>query len=75
MAKIVELPATLHPEQRLKLEQVSALVGKGRTAIYALIKSGEFPEPERDGPRCSRWRAGAVLEHLNCKSQLHGAQQ
>lgn len=64
MRKSAELPSTLHPEQRLKFWQVEALTGKGRTKIYALIKGGAFPQPERDGPRCSRWRAGDVLEYL-----------
>jgi prophage regulatory protein len=57
----------LHPEQRLKLQQVSALTGKGRTKIYAEIKAGAFPAPERDGPRWSRWRAADVLAYLAAK--------
>ncbi len=61
------LPESLHPEQRLKLPQVSALTGKGRTKIYAEIKAGTFPAPERDGPRCSRWRAADVLAYLAAK--------
>ncbi|MDN8615483.1 helix-turn-helix transcriptional regulator [Variovorax ginsengisoli] len=67
MAQQAELPQILNPEQRLKLAQVSILTGKGRTAIYADMKAGRFPQPERDGPRCSRWRAGDVLDHLNRK--------
>lgn len=58
------MPATLHPEQRLPLPQVCALVGLGRTKVYARIAAGDFPAPERDGPRCSRWRAADVLEYL-----------
>lgn len=58
------LPPTLHPEQRLKLQQVMALTGRGRTKTYAEIKAGKHPAPERDGPRCSRWRAGDVLDYL-----------
>lgn len=67
MASEAGLPESIHPEQRLKFKQVSLLVGKGRTAIYAEIKSGRFPPPERDGIRCSRWRAGDVLAHLASK--------
>lgn len=58
------LPESLHPEQRLKLPQVIALTGKGKTKLYAEIKAGKFPEPERDGRRWSRWRAGTVLDHI-----------
>ncbi|MGC3986243.1 MAG: AlpA family phage regulatory protein [Pseudorhodoferax sp.] len=62
--KPVALPAELHPEQRLKLPQVLALTGMGKTKLYADIKVGKFPEPERDGSRWSRWRAGTVVNHL-----------
>lgn len=60
-----ELPSSLNPEQRLKFAQVSRLVGKGRTWVYREMCNGNFPQPERDGPRCSRWRAGDVLDWLN----------
>lgn len=63
--KSVGLPETLHPEQRLKLPQVLILTGKGKTKLYADIKAGVFPEPEREGTRCSRWRAGTVIAHMN----------
>lgn len=59
------LPEALQQETRLKFYQVSALSGLGRTKIYALIKDGVFPAPERRGKRCSRWRAGDVIEFLN----------
>lgn len=58
------LPETLHPEQRLKAEQVFALTGRGRSWIYKAVSDRRFPTPERDGPRCSRWRAGDVLDWL-----------
>jgi prophage regulatory protein len=61
------LPETLHPEQRLHFPQVMTLAGHGRTWIYDKIADGRFPAPERDGPRCSRWRAGDVLEWLQAR--------
>ena len=60
-----KLPSDFAAEQRLKFEQVSELSGMGRSKIYALMKSGEFPQPERYGKRCSRWRAGTVIDFLN----------
>lgn len=54
----------LHPEQRLRAEQVTALTGRGRTWLYKAVAEGRFPAPERDGRRCTRWRAGGVLEWL-----------
>jgi prophage regulatory protein len=61
------LPETLHPEQRLKADQVFTLVGYGRSKTYAEIAAGRFPAPERRGSRCSRWRAGDVLAWLNAQ--------
>lgn len=63
------LPTTLHPEQRLKLAAVEALTGVKKSKLYAAIAAGRFPAPERDGPRCSRWRAGDVLEHLQARRE------
>ena len=68
----VELPERLHPEQRIKLPLVKLLTGNGKTKIYADIKAGTFPAPERDGIRCSRWRAGTVIDHLNQKRSTSG---
>jgi prophage regulatory protein len=62
------LPETLHPEQRLKAEQVFSLTGYGRSKTYAEIAAGRFPAPERRGSRCSRWRAGDVLAWLDAQS-------
>lgn len=63
------LPTTLHPEQRLKLAAVEALTGTKKTKIYGAIAAGKFPAPERDGVRCSRWRAGDVLAHLQARRE------
>lgn len=59
------IPENLQPEQRLNFHAVSALVGMGRTKVYSLIKEGKFPAPERYGKRCSRWRAGTIVGHMN----------
>lgn len=63
------LPTTLHPEQRLPLAAVEALTGTKKSKLYAAIAAGRFPAPERDGPRCSRWRAGDVLEFLQARRE------
>ncbi len=62
-----QVPETLHPEQRLRFETVAALTGWQRSKLYAEIRAGRFPAPERDGPRCSRWRAGSVLDALRAR--------
>lgn len=44
------------PELRLvRLPEVRARVGLGRSAIYAAIAAGTFPQPVRLGTRCSAW--------------------
>lgn len=63
--KPVALPAGLEAEARLTLDQVSALTGLGRTKIYAEVKAGRLPQPERRGKRCSRWRAGTLIAAMN----------
>lgn len=63
------LPATLHPEQRLTMAQVEALTGRKKSWLYDRIKAGVFVAPERDGPRCSRWRAADVLAYLAAKRE------
>ncbi len=68
-SKPIVLPETIHPEQRLRLPQVLALCGLGKTKLYADVKEGTFPAPERNGLRCSRWRAGDVLNHLQGKRE------
>ena len=59
-----EIPPAFQIEQRLTLGQVMLITGMGRTWIYRQIAKKEFPEPERAGRRCSRWRAGDVLNWL-----------
>lgn len=61
------LTETLHPEQRLRLPQVQALTGFSKSKIYADIKQGLFPAPEKSGKKCSRWRAASVLAFLDSK--------
>lgn len=66
---VAAIPETLHPEQRLRFEAVSALTGWKRSKLYAEVRAGRFPAPERDGRRCSRWRAGDVIESLQARRQ------
>ena len=60
-----KVPAGLESEQRLTFEAVSALTSMGRTKLYSLIKANQFPQPEHYGKRCSRWRAGTIIDFLN----------
>jgi predicted DNA-binding transcriptional regulator AlpA len=62
------LPSGFESEVRLKISQVCALTGFGKSKLYEEIRAGRFPEPERSSKRCSRWRAGTVIEALNSKA-------
>ena len=40
----------------LRLKEVTARVGLGKTAIYKRMNAGVFPHPVTLGERCVRWR-------------------
>lgn len=58
------LPESVHAEMRLRLPAVLALVGFSRSKLFMEVKAGRFPQPERLGKRCSRWRMADVLAYL-----------
>lgn len=64
-AALVELPAVIHPEQRLTAVQAMRLTGRGRSKFYSDVEAGKLPKPERDGPNFVRWRAGDLLAALD----------
>lgn len=66
--RVAAIPEAFHPEQRLRFEVVSELTGWKRSKLYAEIRANRFPAPERDGSRCSRWRAGTVLDALRARA-------
>lgn len=67
--KSVTLPKGLELETRLTAAQSFKLTGIKRTKFYSEIKAGRLPEPERRGKRCSRWRAGSLIDAMNGLSQ------
>jgi len=67
---VAAIPEAFHPEQRLRFEVVSELTGWKRSKLYAEVRAGRFPAPERDGKRCSRWRAGDVIGALQARRQV-----
>lgn len=64
-----QVSAELHPEQRISVDAVCALVGYGRTKVFTDVAAGTFPQPERDGPKLVRWRAGDVLDWLHARRE------
>jgi len=55
------------PEALLKIEVVSAVTGRSKSTIRRLVAEGKFPQPIKDGPRCTRWVAGQVSNWLRAK--------
>lgn len=56
------------PAARLKMRTVIGVTGLSESSIRRKVRSGEFPEPVKDGPRCARWIAGEVTEWLRTKA-------
>ena len=61
---------TTHPIGLMTAKQSAEFLTLGRTAFYALIKSGKIPRPIKLGPRggSSRWRRSdlsAFVESLS----------
>lgn len=50
----------LSAERLLRLPEVSARLGLGRSSIYALIQRGELCPPVKLGVRASAWPASAI---------------
>ena len=50
--------------QLMKIEEVLALVGFGKSTLYKMISAGLFPRPVRIGLRAVRWRRSEILAWL-----------
>jgi prophage regulatory protein len=61
------LPADLADLQLLPVRAVSALTGRSVTNIHDMVRGGRFPQPVRDGTRCTRWPAGKVRQWLQAQ--------
>lgn len=51
----------------LRLPEVLAMVGIGRTLLLEMVKTGEFPAPLRISTRIRAWRCSAVEAFLASK--------
>jgi predicted DNA-binding transcriptional regulator AlpA len=53
------------PFTYLPLDAVLTATGiRSKSKLYAMIKRGEFPEPDRLSVRCSRWRSDVLAGWL-----------
>lgn len=57
-------------DRLLKIKQVIEMAGIGRTMIYRLIRSGDFPKPYKPGGYASRWSEAEVIQWRESQRQL-----
>ena len=59
-------------DRLLRRCEVEGLVNLRRSAIYAKMRSGTFPEPIQIGGRTVRWWASEVESWLASRPRSHG---
>lgn len=52
------------PDRFLRLSQVMEMVAFGKSHIYAMISSSQFPAPRKPGGSASRWSENEILAWL-----------
>lgn len=58
------LQAALIPDALLRIDVVEHLTGLGESTIRRKMAAANFPQPIKNGARCTRWRAGDVTTWL-----------
>ena len=54
----------------LKIKTVTAVTGLSESSIRRKVAAGQFPQPIKDGTRCTRWVAGSVSAWLHAKGAV-----
>ena len=52
-------------DRLLRLDEVKRRAGIGKTMIYRLIKTGEFPSPYKLSPFAARWSERELIDWIN----------
>ena len=52
--------------------EVERLVGLKRSAIYAMMRRGDFPAPFQLGAKSVRWSKREVIEWMASRPRSHG---
>ena len=60
------------PDQLLKRHAVEKRCQISRSAIYRLMRAGQFPEPIRIGPRAVRWPESEIEAWLESRPRATG---
>ncbi|MXO66278.1 helix-turn-helix transcriptional regulator [Altericroceibacterium endophyticum] len=59
---------TTQPKDRLlTIREVMQRTSLSRSYVYHLVKQGDFPEPIKLGPKCTRWSERALDQWLQEK--------
>ena len=58
--------------QLLTRAEVEERVGLRRSAIYAMMRAGRFPEPVKISSRCVRWRSDEVQAWIDGLPRARG---
>jgi prophage regulatory protein len=56
-----------------KKPKVIAETGLGNTALYAKVKTGDFPKPVKLGKRAVGWYRSEVVQWINSRRTVAGA--
>ena len=59
-------------DRLLTRAEVEARCAITRTTVYRLMRTGEFPEPIRIGPRAVRWPAAEIEAWVAARPRSHG---
>ncbi len=59
-------------DRLLRLDEVAARTGLGRTTIYRKMREGSFPEPLKIGARAVRWPESEIEEWLATRPRATG---
>ena len=59
-------------DRLLPRAEVERLVGLRRSAIYRLMRAGEFPAPLRISPTAVRWRQSEITAWVDGLPRSHG---
>lgn len=43
---------------------IAAILSRSPTSIWRDAREGKLPAPVKAGPACTRWRVGAIRQHL-----------
>ena len=59
-------------DRLLRLSEVAARTGLGRTTIYRKMREGSFPEPLRIGARAVRWPESEIEAWVAARPRATG---